>query len=367
MKRILICLLAALLLCGCNRQNENSLDFPKVTYAKKPMVTVPPKETPVPENLPSKMESLSVMDAGFNADVVASWGNRMLAADIDSRDYQLVWLKLADNRPIPLPIERKVIREDSTEQAEDESRIYDVVASDDAYFYVILGEMSRFTFSGAEVIENTEYSGRYRIEKYDRDGELVGNLSIELPVDTVREIEVLADGDLFILGGMQGLSTEINDAIIGLDVYITLDFESGEILSCLEREESHIYSISTSFDELFAFIYPGELKDSYFAIIDPVSGKETLLPIAIEYGMFNTPFCVQFADIMVGNGQYICEYLSDTRDVILRFNLAPDSTDVDINEILNQTGGQVTSACAIYEAVVIALYGHSELLVFSQM
>lgn len=367
MKRILICLLAALTLCGCAQQNKNSLDFPKVTYAKKPMVTVAPKATPIPENLPSKLESLSVMDAGFNADVVAVTGNRMLAADIDSRDYQLVWLKLADNKPTPLPIERKVIREDSPEQAVDESRIYDVVASRDDYFYVILGEMSRFTLSKEQVIENTEYSGRYRIEKYNKDGELVGSLSIELPADTVGEIEVLADGDIFILGGMQGISTEINNAIVGLGVYITLDFESGEILSRLEREESHVYSVSTSLDELFAFIYPGDLEDPYFAAIDPVTGNETRLAIPWDFRVFNMPFCIQYANIAVGNGQHFCEYLPDNREVVPMLNLWPDSSDVDITEIFNTTGAQVTSACMFNDSIVIALHGHWELLVFSPL
>ena len=308
MKRVLLVLLLSLVLCGCGKK-EDGLIFPEIEYAKEPMVTLPPKPIPVPSvDIPSRLETLKVMDEGFAADAAACIDNTMLVADIYSKDYQLVWLKLAKNSEMPVPIERKVIREDRAEQQPDETRICDVFAAD-GFYYVLLSELPPYYLVDVEnmklgeenYIENKDFAGRARIEKYDAEGNLVSILSLsELPVSTVKKILVLSNGDIFVLGLETDPEAEgALRVVLEYEVCLLLDGESGEILSKSIRKDRSISSISSDGSKILAFFDDFGTEEPGFVWLDPNSGEASPTGISWEYGVFDWPYCIQGLNNMI--------------------------------------------------------------------
>ena len=373
MKKILLILLAALALGGCGKK-EDSLAFPKVEYAKEPIVTLPPKPTPTPDELVYGLDVLPVMENGYAADLVASYGNNLLVADSDSEDYQLLWLQLERDEKGTPQVKKKKILKQSEEQREPEEKYIRALCSDwrKGYFYVLYGEAvpysAAFPETGDPVItRNEDYQGRYRIETYNSNGDLLKSISIsDLPVDCVRNILSLNDDRLFILGGMQQKENGENwfAAAVEKDVFLTVYPSTGDVLTKAVCDDASIYSISSRRgDKLMAFIndekYPG------FYLVDAESGKKELQPIAWDHGLLGLPWCIQSqSDLFRLNTQEsFCEYEPADEVLIANFDSAMDYTSPAATERINGLDIQLNSVCDMGSHIFLSLRGSPELLV----
>lgn len=375
MKRLILILLAAFTLCACGK-SENSIVFPKVDYATAPMVTLTPVVTEAPElTLPSKVESLYVMDVGYCAEDVACIDNTMLVADIDSREYQLVWLRLAENKIEPVPLERKVIRQNREDQEIDESRIYDITISSDGFYYVLLGEMPRFYLMGiqegvnlsdAHYIDNDRYAGRYRIEKYDTEGDLQDTLYLKnLPLHSVNKFLVMDDGTIVLLGGNNDPDAErAMKVIIETEVALLLS-KDGEIIEHSERDMRNINSVSTDGNNIIVSIEGQSIDSGYFARIFPESGEEQMIITPWSYGVFDRAYCVESKGTLVVNNQYSFGIVEpDSGHFTPLLNSIPE--EIGALADLEDTYYPFSAACRFgFESFVVALKGYDKLLVFS--
>ena len=375
MKKLVIVMLAFFMLCGCAK-SENSIVFPKVEYADAPMVTLAPAVTEAPELfLPSKVETMTVMDAGYCAEDVASIDNTMLVADIESRNYQLVWLRLAKNREVPMPIERKVIRQNREEQEVDETSICDITIGTDGFYYVLLGEMPRFYLKDLQedvnvfdmhYVDNQEYKARYRIEKYDTNGVLQSTLQLKnLPLHSVNKFLVMEDRTIFLLGGKNDPEAErAMKAVVDTEVWLLLS-EDGEVIESSERDMRKINSISTDGNNIIASIQPNSLDSGYFARLFPENGEEQMLITPWSYGMFDYAYCVESQGCIVINNQYSFGILEpDSGHLTPLLNSLPE--DMEALADLENTYYPFNTACRYGDtSFVVALQGYDKLFVFS--
>ena len=373
MKKAILCLLLLLALCGCAQQKEEGLKFPKVTYAREPMVTLTPEPTPTPDELQYRLDVLPVMEKGYAADVAASNGNTLLVADTDSRDYQLLWLSMNRNvQGIPEIREKKLLRQ-TPEKPEPEEAYIRAICSDpwgDCY-YVLLGEASplsmRFPEGEEPVLQrNEDYQGRYRLEKYSRWGELLSSLSLSnLPVDTVREMLVLKDGRLFLLGALQeDWEDEFFPAALTKDVFLTLDAESGEILHEQVREGCQVASLSTDGDKILCFLLPDGRELSGFAFLNPAEGSMEALGLAWNHGFLGEPWCIRSqGGLLRLNNQLKFGTLSpETGEFIEDFDSQPDLISPEAMERINGMGIQLRSCCDMGFHLILSLYDSPDLL-----
>lgn len=224
-KHIIICALLLIALCGCGK---SELVLPNITYTEKEAYYpsfFSDKPVPAQDSFIAAVKSeLKIMDEGFHADAVAAIGNTILAADLDSGNYQAVLCNLDFNESgTPEISERKIVL---SSDSSTEEYLCSITAGQDGYFYVISGEAPRMSMKKSAdgeytVAENADYSGKYKVIKVNTDGNIVTSVPVTaLPADSVCGLWAIDENRLYI----SGATSMENENFVYLDNFMLFEF-----------------------------------------------------------------------------------------------------------------------------------------------
>ena len=194
-------------LCGCEK---SEIAMPKIIYTEKEAFYpsyFSDESVSAQDSLVTAIKTeLKIMDDGYRADAVAAIENNVLAADLDSRNFEAVLCRCDfDESGTAAVSERKIVFRSDTSADE---YLYSITAGQDGYFYLLSGEAPRMSMKKSAdgeytIAENAEYSGKYEILKLDTDGNIVSSVPVNaLPADSVCNIRAVSEDRLYISAAM---------------------------------------------------------------------------------------------------------------------------------------------------------------------
>lgn len=369
MKKIIIVLIATIMLSACGNAKENPLPLPKISFATSPEPTneIPSIETPKDiSGFESKMSMLKIMDTGYNADSIASIGDTILAADVDSSDYEVVLASVERNTASGISItSRKILlaSQENTDATDDV--VYGVSAGFDGNYYVLTGQRPAIYYrsDAGEFHENEEYSGMYSIQAFSQEGTPLNKVEISgFPADTIMHFVADRTGKLMLVGGMSEKNPDdpFYGCITGVR-FIRLDL-TGQQHVIVAEGDYQVNSICSDGDNIVIFI-----DNTGFFVLNEEKGLREELEIECTRGgkwTFDSPFCCQTGTgkILINNHRFYGSYDFSTDSVHQILASSPSELSSEAAALFaeNMPVQHVYSCVSIYENVFLLSTRNSE-------
>ena len=376
MKKIIMVLIAMIMLSACGNAKENPIPLPKISFATSPEPTkeISSIETPIDiSGFESKMSMLEIMDTGYNADAIASIGDTILAADLDSSDYEVVLASVEQNTETGIRITSKkilLVSQENTDTSDDV--VYGISAGLDGNYYVLIGERPAIYYhsSAGEFHENEEYSGIYSIQVFSQEGTPLTKFEIsDFPADTIMHFVADKTGKLMIVGGVSEKNSDDPSYGCITSVRFIRPDSTGKQHIIIAEGDYQVNSVCSDGDNIVMFI-----DNTGFCVLNEEKGLLEELEIEWTRGgkwTFDSPFCCQTGTdkILINNQRFYGRYDFSTDSVHQILASSPSELSSEAAALFaeNMPVQHVYSCVSIYENMFLLSTRNSEYIYLLQL